>query len=779
MPKLRRDTAAQLLALASLLGVAVAFGLTAGTRFLMPGPMTSAHGGIEACSACHTNSGTGKLGWVHGLVAGDPRADSKACLACHKMPDTAFNAHGASVDVLQKSTLQLTKIAAGRSLPPSARAQSVAFPMQDVISGGLFCATCHQEHQGSKFDLKRISDEQCRSCHVVKFDSFDGSHPNFDSYPFKKRTPIIYDHAGHFGKHYPEIAKKEPEKRIPETCASCHDSRADKRVMSVVPFEQVCAGCHLDQITGKTRASGPKGVAFLSLPGLDLETLAKKKAPLGEWPDASDAALTPFMKVMIGRNDKGRALIASVANLNLQDLGTASDEQIKSVTDLAWEIKRLLHALISGKASDVLADLNIATGAKLSPSLVADLTASLPRDVIVGAQQEWLPNLAQEIAGGPISPAAAAAKAQSNPTPPVADEPPAPQAQQSDAGSEPATEETAAQPEGDGKVAANKVKLDPPTCVLRVLGACVMFKDPNATAPPPDTANDAAGGAQKTEAAPVPSTGQALSEPMRAGLRDIVPAASPKRAENVSDKKDDLLFPTEEERRELTERRKAAGSAARPARGPPGGGAESAAEGLPADGAAPMIAIDSGVDPESWAEYGGWYRQDFAISYRPIGHKDKFLYSWLFLTGPQAPRGSTSPAAGVFDVLTNKDAQGACTKCHSVDDIAGKGRAVNFAQPSAQSKKGRFTNFIHEPHLGMTDERGCLTCHSLEKGQAYLKSYEQGDAHKFVPAFGAIKKDVCQTCHTSSKAGQDCLVCHKYHVDGAVTPVMSTKLRAP
>jgi hypothetical protein len=130
MPKLRRDTAAQLLALVTLLGVAMAFGLTAGTRFLMPGPMTSAHGGIEACSACHTNSGTGKLGWVHGLVAGDPRADSKACLTCHKMPDTAFNAHGASVDVLQKSTIRLTKIAAGRAQPPSARAQSVAFPMQ-------------------------------------------------------------------------------------------------------------------------------------------------------------------------------------------------------------------------------------------------------------------------------------------------------------------------------------------------------------------------------------------------------------------------------------------------------------------------------------------------------------------------------------------------------------------------------------------------------------------------------------------------------------------------
>ena len=89
-----------------------AFFLSKGTQFLMPGPLTSAHGAIENCSACHTKSGSGKLSWIHGLVAGDPLADSKACLTCHKMPDTAFNAHSASAEVLKQSTERLTKIAA-------------------------------------------------------------------------------------------------------------------------------------------------------------------------------------------------------------------------------------------------------------------------------------------------------------------------------------------------------------------------------------------------------------------------------------------------------------------------------------------------------------------------------------------------------------------------------------------------------------------------------------------------------------------------------------------
>ena len=393
-----RDRLAVLLALVTVACLVSAFFLAKDTQFLMPGPLASAHGAIENCSACHTKSGSGKLSWIHGLVAGDPLADSKACLTCHKMPDTAFNAHGASAEVLKQSTKRLTKIAAGTPAPRSARAQSIAFPTDNKVAHGLYCATCHQEHQGVNFNLNKISNEQCRSCHVVKFDSFDGHHPKFENYPFKRRTRILYDHAGHFGKHFPEVAKKDPARRIPATCSTCHNSRKDKRVMAVAPFEQTCTACHLDQIIGKERVSGPKGIAFLTLPGLDLQTLKKKKASIGEWPDASEAELTPFMKVMISRNERGRALIKTVDRLNLQDLSGANDDQIKAVTNLVWEIKRLFYALISGKASDVLANLNIGCGAKLSENLVADLTASIPRDVVISAHQQWLPNLGTEMA---------------------------------------------------------------------------------------------------------------------------------------------------------------------------------------------------------------------------------------------------------------------------------------------------------------------------------------------------------------------------------------------
>lgn len=724
-----------LVGLVTIIGVGLAFAFAKGTHFLMPGPLSSAHGSIENCSGCHTGSGSGKLDWPHGLIAGDPVADSKACISCHNMPDTAFNAHGASIEVLNASTERLSKAAATTPVPLSARLQNATFPTGDSGARGRSCAACHQEHKGPGFSLKQTSNEQCRTCHVVKFDSFDGDHPDFESYPYKRRTPIIYDHASHFTKHFPEVAKKDPARRVPESCSSCHNSRQDKRVMAVAPFEQTCTSCHLDQITGKERASGPKGIAFLSLPGLDLQTLAKKNAAIGEWPASSEAELTPFMKVMISRTARGRSLIKTVESLDLQDLSRANNRQIKAVTDLVWEIKRLYYALITGRASDVLGDFGIGGGAKLSANLVADLTASIPRDVVIGAQLQWLPNLGTEMAGR--------------------------------------KDVREAEPPGGWVTTVSGSTVDSEGAVKEA--------EPARSAPPD----------QQASAKSAPET-----SPAAAGGKEASPADA-RPPPKSGDQTDDLLHPTEQELREMATLVKSDGKAAAPTAPARKADVESAAPAAttkaeesppaaaagwetavarPQPQAVPVVSIESKIDPESWAEYGGWYRQEYTIFYRPTGHKDKFIYSWLFLTGPKAPKGDKTPTAAVFNALTSKDAQGSCTKCHSVDDIQSKGRVVNFSPPSAESKHGRFTHFIHEPHFGIMADRGCLTCHSVEKGRPYLKSYEQGNPQSFASNFGAVKKDLCQTCHNSSMARQDCLTCHKYHVNDVLRPMTNTKV---
>ena len=868
----KRDRIAVLMAVLTAGALVLTFILSGGTQFLMPGPLASAHGAIAKCSACHTASGAGKLSWLHGLVAGDPLADSRACLTCHKMPNTAFNAHSAAPQVLKISADRLRKVAAITPQPESAQLQNIAFPADKVMATGMPCATCHQEHRGAGFKLNEISNAQCQSCHVVKFDSFDGHHPKFDNYPFKRRTRIIYDHAGHFGKHFPEVAKKDPARKIPSTCATCHSSSADKRLMAVAPFTETCTACHLDQIVGNERVSGPKGIAFLTLPGLDLQTLKEKNASIGEWPDGSEAELTPFMKVMISRTERGRALIKVVSGLNLQDLTDASDDQIKAVTNLVWEIKGLFYKLISGKASDVLADLNLGSGGKLSPSLVADLTASLPRDVVISAHQEWLPNLGTEMADGQhtseqdesgwstaITESRLAGSVSPEELLGLGARQAAPKLGQPAAGSDVAGTAGAVRlaqanqqiqtKSAPGTVAKKSWQADPVGRVDKAPEAAVQAVQPQAApaavaAGKADTANAAPSGGTETPAASAPPQNQAAgqtddllypdggapeaasgnvaqvaAQPEAPAARiatsnaqpegaartpataNVQPnggtatlAAAPPPQNRAGGQTDDLLYPDggapEAAGSQAPSNDGAAGSAppaadasadapsdAASGDAAPAVGADSAAA-EPQPRAAPVISIQSDVDPESWAEYGGWYRQDYAIFYRPTGHKDKFIYSWLVLTGLQAPKGDTSPAAAVFDSLTAKDAQGSCTKCHSVDDIRGKGRLVNFSPRKVESKQGRFTNFVHEPHFGVMKDRGCLTCHSLAKGSPYLKSYEQSSPQNFASNFGAVKKELCQTCHTSSMARQDCLLCHKYHLNDVITPIMNTRIPA-
>jgi hypothetical protein len=550
--------------------------------------------------------------------------------------------------------------------------------------------------------------------------------------------------------------------------------------MAVAPFEQTCTACHLDQIVGKERVSGPKGIAFLALPGLDLRTLKEKNVPFGEWPDASETELTPFMKMVIGRDERGRNLIEIVDRLNLQDLTDASDDQLEAVANLVWQVKALFYALISGKASDVLADLNLGGGAKLSANLVADLTASIPRDVVISAQQQWLPNLGSEMANhrnmSDENETSWSTAVESTPS----EEPPEPDESQesSTTNSDSAVDET-----------ASIAKLDPPVCTVRILGQCLVSKETDAKSEAAkakatqraaageeddgrDDVGDDAASDDQSNGAPQGVVEQSTVANAKANDQ-VMLSADQLPQEKAADQTDDLLSLTDSEVREMeAAKNRARGHRPEAARGD-------------AAAAAPAISIDADIDPESWAENGGWYRQDYAIFYRPTGHKDKFIYSWLALTGPQAPQGDRSPSAAIFDFLTSKDAQGSCTKCHSVDDLKSKGRFVNFSPISAESKQGRFTNFIHEPHFQavgvgqrtrILENLGCLTCHTLAKGRPYLKSFEQGNPQTFVSNFGGVKKDLCQTCHSSSTSRQDCLLCHKYHVNGVITPMMETKI---
>jgi hypothetical protein len=166
--------------------------------------------------------------------------------------------------------------------------------------------------------------------------------------------------------------------------------------MAIKPFEETCSACHVDQITGAERMSGPRGVPFLTIPGLDVEILRKRNAAIGEWPEGSEAELTPFMAMLL----RGRASIkddlARIGKRDLLDLSDASDADIAAVERVAWAIKSLIFDMSTKDRA--LSMPILAAGNRSGDIPVGRLIATMPRDVLLGARRDWLPNLARELA---------------------------------------------------------------------------------------------------------------------------------------------------------------------------------------------------------------------------------------------------------------------------------------------------------------------------------------------------------------------------------------------
>lgn len=653
------------------------------TQFLMPGPITTAHSPIGECSGCHSNIQKGQFGWVHAVVAAaDPRKDSDACLTCHKMGPAALNPHGLELAALEDSVRRLEAYASSTPIPASARVRNKVFPFQSALSEGVFCATCHKEHQGKKFDLKEMPEARCQTCHTVQFDSFHAGHPKFDNFPFRRRTRIAFDHASHFDKHFPETRSKTvvAKARIPSECADCHTSKADRQLMDVKPFEKTCSACHLGQIVGAERATGPKGIALLTLPGLDVETLREKKAAIGEWPEEAEGEITPIMKLLIGWDDERKQLLGAVSKLDLLDLTQATDADISRVETFVWEVKNLIYALTTSKISEVLKRLGSATGSSLGSDLLAKLTANLPRDVLINAQREWLPNLHSEME------------------------------QRKD---------------GNWVTSAEPAKQE-------ATQATSTLADKTKAETHPVPPKRRGGNAKETTSGSW--TIDAFGRLIKGGraLGDDEPSSQ------------DSSAPPSEDTSEIPQ------NASRPAK----------------------LAIDA----QSWAEFGGWYRQDFSILYKPTGHADGLLRTWLDYSGQPSNKDEENLAVPVFETLTSKDAQGQCTKCHSVDAGHGDSRIVNWTPLTRATRTGRFTTFAHEPHFGLFAKKGCLACHDTNKMKGFQDTFKGFDPKTFVSNFKPVEKTMCAKCHGNNMARSDCLLCHKYHVNEVTSPITATRI---
>ena len=185
----------------------------------------------------------------------------------------------------------------------------------------------------------------------------------------------------------------------------------------------------------------------------------------------------------------------------------------------------------------------------------------------------------------------------------------------------------------------------------------------------------------------------------------------------------------------------------------------------------------------------GWYRTSSQILYRPAGHPDQFLQSWLDLSASASAQGTNAPASlqRLSNALAKAESPGRCAKCHSTDikppsppsplapgqGLEVKDYAINWQPFRPEPDQHTSTRFSHQAHLSLVGSNGCVTCHGFKKpvetkvaslgAPASPGAPASLPAPAFTSSFSPIQKDVCARCHTGQQAGDSCLKCHAYH----------------
>ncbi len=677
---------------------------------LVPGPLTGHHGRIADCGDCHESYHEGPAGWVLAALEGSPvRDDTQRCLTCHEHDrDEAGAPH-----TLPPALLDAGVAAGGERQPIEQALIDVLFtPPHEAVHNGLACATCHSEHRGARFDQTELSNERCQTCHGTTFAALADGHPPFTDYPYRRRTRIVFDHRSHATRHFAE--HDPPRENV--RCIDCHAPSAMGGGMIVRGYEETCAECHDGDIGGVADA-GPRGVAVMRVPGIDLVELRERGIGIGGWPEFADEPLTPFMRVLLEAEPGMADALARIEDIDLLDLRDAGAEEVAAVERLAWAVKGLVRDLAVEGAPGLAERMAGGLGVPIDERRLRELTGLLPPDVAHAAQQAWFPDLHRELA----------LHARGEPVPPVLgalDEPAAEVPTPSIAG----TGDLLAGDGGAGDILASGA--DAGDLLTGDGGTGDIL------------ASDA--GAGDLLAGDVDADEILASD---AGADDILTG-------DTGGQTDGLL----------------AGDT---------GGGETAVGLFPAapsrteSADLPDDDMPPDVDHERLARLGGWYRSSQTLYYRPAGHADPFLRSYVDIAGNAA---EGSEARHLFSELTAEDAPGRCNKCHSIDQRADGGLEAQWLPWRPDIERGAFTVFSHETHFSLLGEKGCVTCHTLGAEETYLDSFSNHDPAVFASNFDTLPVSVCADCHTPDVAGDDCTLCHRYHVGQFITRTMPTEM---
>jgi len=173
---------------------------------------------------------------------------------------------------------------------------------------------------------------------------------------------------------------------------------------------------------------------------------------------------------------------------------------------------------------------------------------------------------------------------------------------------------------------------------------------------------------------------------------------------------------------------------------------------------------ESDIDPVKTVFAGGWYRMDesYELFYRPSGHADPVLRSWIDVALKSNVEQDGTTKYGIRELLTHNKQAGACMKCHSISKV-GEQHVANWEVRRPSNTDRSFTVFNHHPHLGKMTDKECSACHVLDKDSEFLESYKTYLNHQYQSNFKDVEVDDCSSCHNRNAVGEMCTTCHRYH----------------
>ena len=742
-------------------------------EFLVPGGLSSNHGqilagqGADRCAACHGAADGSLASWISSTILigkAEGLTQSELCMKCHDESfamDTSLNPHNVAPAELAELSNQSESafFDAKMAFAPPVHGNKIA------------CSACHREHHGADHDLKYMTDKQCQSCHKNSFHSFETDHPEFVSYPLKRRSRISFDHTTHFGKHFP-LKNKEFD------CKQCHTNDSFKNVKQTASFEQSCAECHNQKILN----SGDQELALVALPMIDTDAIEAAKLNVGTWPLAAtgdfDGQIPPIMRVLLTADSQAAEILGRYgADFDFSDINPEDSAQVNDAVELVWAIKRLMYDLALNGPQAVKTRIESVLELEVSIDELQNMITNLDEPVFQTAVRTWLPNLSVEIATNRLGSAAISRTVPDKIRQLEIDQSNIEPTEFENGKVERVTaqwwpsEQTLLLSLKSQQLPSNSTDNEEDLLAVNPLKGLMKISEDEVAlgaSAKSTLGNESQADSQPTTNTPSSSASNEIVESSNQSKPTTPAVISLNQNTDVSGDPELLAVNPLQSKggtlemqvlNQATQPELTNSSATRPAQPKTN---------------RHMIA-DSNVFPSSdkprLVVPSGWFRNDdlFQISYRPSGHSDDCIQSWIELVARASESDTRPETKRLFEKTLSMTSVGLCRTCHTVDQMPDKTFKINWRSEYRDASVRSFTRFSHAPHLIQPNLQDCSHCHSLDMNASNAESFLGVNSKITMSNFLPIEKANCTSCHQKNQTPNGCTQCHNYHVGSKVS----------